>query len=51
MEWTFCAEETSVPRGTVQPCATTFPRASRSCQGSFPVASVTRVAFLGPEGR
>ncbi|CAM5592833.1 hypothetical protein SAURM35S_03425 [Streptomyces aurantiogriseus] len=51
MEWTFCPEEASTPRGTVQPRATVVPAALFSSQGSFPVASVTSVAFFGPAGR
>lgn len=48
MEWTFWPELASTPRGFVVPCATVSPSAFLSCQGSASVASVTRVAFLGP---
>ncbi len=51
IEWTFWPEEASTPRGTVVPRATTVPPEFFSCQGSFAVASVTRVAFFGPAGR
>ncbi len=51
IEWTFCPEEASVPRGTVRPWATVRPPASFSCQGSGVVVAVTRVAFFGPAGR
>ena len=51
MVCTFCPEEASTPRGTLQPWATVVPSELLSCQGSLVVASVTSVALSGPAGR
>jgi hypothetical protein len=51
MECTFCPDETSTPRGTVEPLATGLPPEFLSSHGSAVVAVVTRVAFFGPSGR